>query len=267
MRITIALVLLLIAFTLFGCSKQTVESIKPNTQIIIDGIGNDWEKYNLIFNEDLNFVFGALNTDSTLFLMFRFNDPSLARKFSTNGLTLWLDEEKEMGIHYQDIKLTDRLLNANPKQIRKRPIREAFFPEGAFSITQNDKSLETENLSEFGIEAQFEYVNGLYCFEFSVPIGASADEIHLAGKEIIPIGIELAEVSDEVKKALEEKRGQGKSGGGMSGGGKGGGMRGGGRGGRGGGKGGGGGKSSRTDQPIMDLAGKEIWFEIKLAKN
>ena len=196
--------------------------------------------------------------------MFRFNDPLLARKFAMNGLTLWLDEDKEFGVHYQDYALTHMLLNSDPRQLMRGQIsREAFIPKGSFALINEDKTWETEHLAAFSLNAEFEQVNGLYCFEFSIPLTAQEDKINLSAEKIIPVGIELSAVSEEVQKALKEKREQGMQGrsGGRGKSGMNGGM-GGGMGGRGGGQRAG----RRPLEQQMDFDGKEIWLDVVLAK-
>ncbi len=257
-----AFVLLIVTLSFIDCSNQKIESIKPDSKILIDGIGNDWDKYNLIFNKDFNIVFGALNTDSSLYIMFRFNNPALARKCSLNGLTLWLDEEKKTGINYQDYTLTDMLLNSDPRELMNWPDnRGVFIPGGSFSLINEDRTWESELIPAFDLNAQFELVNGLYCFEFSIPLLARTDKINLSGKKMIPLGVELSAVSDEIKNALKKKRDQRMQSWPSGNDARGGSMRGGGK--RGGGRGG---NRKRTDRPNMDFDGKEIWFDIILEK-
>ncbi|KAA3611290.1 MAG: hypothetical protein D8M58_15080 [Calditrichaeota bacterium] len=251
MKIIHAILLMLFTVAFFACSNQTIESKKPETQILVDGIGNDWEKYNLVFNEDFNIVFGALNTDPTLYLMFRFNDQRLARMFASRGVYLWLDKEKETGIMYRDENLFP-----NPGQRRNRgDIQQGYFPNGTFIVQKKDTVIEQSLKSYPNLEAAFNLNDGLYCFEFKLPLNSTSPVTFISDDNELKVGIELAEVSEEVRSQMEQQR-QGARGSAMSGGRSGGGR---GMGGRGGMRGGG-----RPAQPKTDFDGKEIWLNIIL---
>lgn len=257
------MVLIIFTCTFFACSNQKINSEKPDTLIIVDGIGNDWEKYNLTFDEDLNIVFGALNTDSTIYLMFRFNDQVLARKFALRGLTLWLDEEKQTGINYRDENL--HFFPGRPRK-DKKIIKQAYSPNGAFKLIKKD-SLIDPSLDDYpNLKASFSLNDGLYCFEFMLPLNNNSPMSITPQDNEITIGIELAELSQDIRKQMKEKMKPQRPPGGM-----GGGQRGGMPGGMGGmqGRRKGGQRPAGAPNPHgqqVDFSGKEIWFDVILEK-
>ncbi len=261
MRITTLIAILLSTALFWGCSNQTIESKKVSTQILIDGIGNDWNKGDLTFNEDLDIVFGSSYTDSTLYMMFRFNNRQLARIFATRGLTLWLDKDKQTGIRYRDENL--HFLSEREQRDPKR-LSETYFPSGNFKLVSKEGIIEESLITLAGFDAAFALDNSLYCFEFAVPLDTQSPFSITTQKKEITIGVELAKRVKDEHKPMNMEHSDGESSenhGGVSG-------RRGQRGNRGkySGRSGLGGAIRRPTGNQKNYEGKNIWFDIKLTR-
>jgi uncharacterized membrane protein YgcG len=279
--IKIYLLVLLSIIIVTACGHEKVESQRINMPIEIDGSSEDWADYRQLFNEDWKTVYAIANDDTSISIMMQFRDDQLARKINTRGFTLWLntegDKTKQLGIHYEDRKLMDKMLNdmADGKNMPNREKRKSDFNKtvefsGTFTLIDKEMNLLSEN-GQNGIYAEALYNQGSYCFEYKVTLDANEINPELFNFSLesdLKVGIEIAAVSDEFKEILKEKMGEKmKSGTRPSGGMSGGGMRGGGK--RGGGRGGGGmggPPSGGRDNNMKDTAAQEIWFSVELAK-
>lgn len=283
----IPLILFMVLFV--GCSSKKVESQWVDQPISIDGNGKDWEAFPLEYDEELDIVYGIVNDENSLNLLLRFRDHKLARKMNSRGVILWLDEKgkkkKHFGITYIDENtITDISQMMASRQNRASGQRNSFQQQpqplkGSFSLVREDTlpmSVPSGGLN--GLAAATGYQDGTYCYEFRIPLRKSEETpyaLEAALGKKIKVGMEIAAVSEEVRKQIEEQmaerqqsgsgRGGGMRGGGRGGGGKGGGMRGGGRGGT---KGGGGANgSSNQGDFLKDIDAQEMWVTVVLAKN
>jgi hypothetical protein len=130
-------------------------------------------------------------------------------------------------------------------------------------LAKNDSPTSVPLVETPGFEAAANEKNGIFCFEFSIPLTGeegSSFYLNLSNQNTIKVGLEIIGMSEEeqekLKAEMEERRNLMQSGdmGGRSGGGKRGGMRGGGK--RGGG--------NQSQMPDMD--GEEYWISVLLAK-
>ncbi len=273
--------LLLIIILVTACSNEKIESQWMTSPITVDGSGEDWSEYRQLFNEDWKIMYSTVNDDTSISLIMQFRDHQLARKINTRGLTLWLnsngEEKKNVGIHYEDSKLMNKILNdlADGKRITKPDNRnlemnKAIALTGTFAVVDKDKNIISSTWQN-GIYAKAQYNQGNYCFEYKIEFESNINDIldfTISPDNAINFGIEIAAVSEEFKEIMQQKMadkmksGQRPSGG-MSGGGRsGGGMRGGGMksGGRMGGSPGG-----NRDNMMNDLDAQEIWTTVVLA--
>ena len=105
----------LFVFIVISCGDEEIQSEWMKAPIIVDGISADWADYPQIYNEDWKTIYSIINDDTSLSVLIQFRDYRLARKINTRGLTLWLnsegEKEKNLGIHYEDRKLMDKILN------------------------------------------------------------------------------------------------------------------------------------------------------------
>jgi hypothetical protein len=269
---------LLLLFSLFtgGCGEK-INSTWKSQEITIDGKGEDWEGLPLQYQEDMNVVYGMVNDEKTIDFMIRFNNERLARMFSMRGFALWLngeDEEyKQIGIHYRDESMRDQFMADMKKRSgRNREDETGNFtpqkPTGKFQLAKND-TLTLIHITDIpGFDAAADQNNGIFCFEFSIPLTSETGSVFYLNKnnsQNIKVGLEIPGLSEEEKERIneemEERRSamQGGNTGARGMGGKQSGMRGGRR---------GGGRSGGGDRPQMpDMDGEAYWISVKLAKN
>ncbi len=270
-KIKIFFLLAFLAVVAAGCGEK-IESTWKSQEIVIDGNGEDWEGIPLQFQEDMNVVYGVVNNDDIIAFIIRFNDQQLARMFSMRGFALWLngadEEEKQIGIYYRDEALRHKFLGEMRKRARdnSNDIRKQIkSPEqtGKFHLAKNDTLTPIPLKDIPGFDAAADQKNGVYCFEFSIPLSSENGSPYYLKKLTdgsIKVGLEIIGISEDekekIKAEMEEQRSamQGRSRGGpgmggMKGGRRGGGMRGGG---------------NRPQMPDMD--GEEYWISVQLAK-
>lgn len=267
-------VLLTALILLSSCSEKINSQWK--TGIEIDGQGQDWDGVPLQYNENLKIVYGIVNNEKSLNVIVRFNDPAIARQFAMRGVTLWFNDEnkkdKQSGIHYKaenswaplsaGMRGRGQKTRGNETGQRMMPL-----PSGNFTFARKD-TLTGMPVSEMkGWQAAAGFADGLYTYEFQVPLERLADStpyLNISGKQKIKVGLEIAAMTREERAALKEQMagrddammaGGGRRGGGMSGG-----MRGAGRGGR----GASGGPSGRGLR--QDTGAKEMWITVTLAQ-
>jgi len=257
-----------------GCG-ETVESTWVRSPLVVDGNGKDWNQYPLFYNEDFNLVYGFANNDSLLYCMIRFNDPRLARMMAVRGFTLWADnpdeEEKLLGIHYQDPGLRENLMHMphggrRQSEQQSNSFQKLVPPNGRFTIVRHDTESELDVKDSQGLNAAAGLDGGLYCFEFSLAFQGDASFsqfLNSSPGKSIKVGFEIAGLSEEEQERIKEEmaeRGEemGEERDGMRSGrdGEMGGMRGGGR--------PGGMHDGGPRRPDFD--GEEFWITVKLAK-
>ena len=233
----------LVMSSLISCG-ETIESTWKSQPLVIDGNGKDWEGLPLQYQEDMNLVYGVVNDNRAIDFMVRFNDQRLAQTFARRGFTVWINtedqEEKSLGIHYIDENLKDlampRRFNRGPDKDRNGNIPpQAPEPKGQFTLAKNDSLTGISIKETAGFYASAGYQDGLYCYEFSIPLAlieGSVNYLKISSANEIKIGLEISGLSEEEKKEIEEqmaeRKGSGMRGGGMGGGQRGGGMPGGG---------------------------------------
>jgi len=273
------IVIMIGLFTLTSaCGREKIESQKTTTPIIVNGISDDWKNYNQVLYKDWSAVYSVINDDTSLSLLFQFRDPQLARKINMRGLTLWInsegDKEKVTGIHYENRKFMDAMLDnmaEGKRMLREKPDENFEGPgrdehekfAGTFSLRDNEGYVISNN-GKNGIYGGANKKDGNYCFEFTIKPSAENGLI-ISPDTDLKLGIEIAAVNEEVKEMMEKRKPGGMDGkieppeDGMSGGG----MRGGGR--SGGGMGGPPPDGKRGNMQ-NDTDAQEIWFSVTLAK-
>ncbi len=266
MRKIIFLFVSIIGFAiLFGCKGDQIQNQWADREIAIDGKYADWEGIPQNTLEDQNIVIGTANDNDNFYLMFRTNDERMARRIRMMGVTVWLNKEgkkkKDYGICYSgstDLHISDRP-GLRPTDERSTQMEERMekmwellgknLPRaGRIMIIQGDEKTERDESSFDGPAAGSTYQNGVFCYEFRLPIPISTE----LGKEI-KLGLELGGMSEEDRKAMRQEMG-GRRGSGMRG-------RSGGIGGRPGRMRGGERPSGRTG-----FEKQEMWFSVLLAK-
>ena len=273
MKKSIFIVISLIGFSLIsGCGGDKIENQWLDQEIAIDGKYEDWEGINQNILEDLNIVVGMANDETNLYLMFRMNDERMARRIRMMGVIVWLNKDgkkrKDYGICYTgstDLHISDRpglrptderstQMEERMKKMRER-LGENLPRAGRIMIIQGDEKTERDESAFEGPAAGSTYENGVFCYEFKLPIPISTDL-----KKKMKLGLELGSISDEDRKAMMQELG-GRPGGGIGG-------RPGDRGGRPGGMGGRPGGMRGRERPSggFGFEKQEIWFNVLLAK-
>jgi uncharacterized membrane protein YgcG len=258
-----------------GCGGEKFQSHWKKSDIMVDGQVEDWTNYPVAYYEkdDTRIVLGFANDDTSLNIMIRFRDHRIARLFERRGVILWFDgknqKDKEFGIQYVDPnarKMGLPTMEMFGRDFRREPIfmDQASEPNGSFSLISKD-TVEIPQDGIEGIRAAVDFQQGLYCYEFSIPIYKNEVypyAIKISSKQKVKLGVEIAPVSEEEKERIEEmmkERRQSRQGGS----GRGGGMPGGGM--RGGGMKGGGMRGGGPGRQIPDMDGKEMWMTVLLA--
>ncbi len=235
MKIRIVFALLLFAsLILSACSKAKIKSTIVDTAIQIDGSASDWENVPLFFNKKPPFVLGAVNDTNKLSLMLRFNDPTLAQMMYRRGFNIWFDDEEQFGLNFsgrrQSIRPQGRQ-RVNTDSLNRNRFQNMGFPL-SLSLQDFDVFLKgsVRNVNQTDVRylsAASGVEEGLFCFEFSVPLVPESERGHGAvinKKNTVNITFKIK----EMKRPAGTNSAMSMRGGGMSGG-KSGGMRGGGR--------------------------------------
>ncbi len=273
MRKTIFLFVLFIGLAIIvACKGNKILNQWADRAIAIDGKYADWEGINQNLLEDQNIVIGTANDDNYFYLMLRMNDERMARRIRMMGVTVWLNKEgknkKDYGICYTgstDLHISDRPelrpTDQRSRQMEERmermreKLREKLPRPGMIIIFQGEEKIERNENTLEGPAAGSTYENGVFCYEFKMPIPISTE----LGKKI-KLGLELGGMSDEDRRAMMKQMG-GRPGGGMGG-------RPGGIGGRPGGMGRrpGGMRGGERPSGGFGFEKQEVWFDVVLTK-
>ncbi len=234
------LFVLLLLFTglLSSCSKTKIQSYFSDAAIQIDGSAADWEKVPLFFNEKPAFVFGAVNDTSRLDLMIRFNDPALAQMMYRRGFVLWFDDDEKFGLNFNGRNMPGISQNRrrqNPDSLRKRSFGNKRIPL-SLSLQDFDVILKgsVRNINQSDVlylNAASGVEEGLYCFEFSVPLVPESEKGYgalISKKNEVNVIFKIKEMKRNIRESNASAMSMRGGGGGMSGGRRGGGRRGGG---------------------------------------
>ncbi|OQX87243.1 hypothetical protein B6D60_04340 [candidate division KSB1 bacterium 4484_87] len=274
-KLSFFIVLFLILINISGCKNQELmNQWKPN-ELKIDGSDADWQNVPLFMDEDMNIAFGSANDDENEYLIIKIGDVQLARRIQRMGVTVWLSregkKEKRFGIRYIGSESLAASLRRNlnpegqqPALSRMKKFKKTDLPRfGMIGILHDGKYRTEPENNPWGPSAASQEVNGLFCYEFKIPLQFGMSVTGDADEEIlddIKIGIEIGGITQEMREAMRENvaemrdRKEGMRG--MEGG------RGGGMGGR--GRMGKSGAGMGSD--MSGLEGKEFWLDIKLAE-
>ena len=88
---------------LSGCRAVILESSKPDKDIYIDGIADDWQG-KLIYLEKQNISIGLMNDENFLYVCMIIGDTRIQNRIFHTGLELWFDDvhanRKKIGLRY-----------------------------------------------------------------------------------------------------------------------------------------------------------------------
>jgi len=263
--------------SLSGCRETKLENQWVTEKVTVDGKGDEWNGGSLTYAEAMNLALGTANDADHLYVMFRLNDPAMARRIQMMGVTVWLDgegsKEKTYGLVYRgsvemqrELASKDRpgAAEEDPGAERMRPAMERFggdLPEfGMIRLIERAEKRDMPADNPEGLAAGSALSQGYYTFEFRLPLPISVTD-----GDNMNLCLELGGMSDEEKAKMKESM----PGGGREDGPPAGGRPGGGMGGRpGGGQGGmrGGGRPGGMTPPGQGLEKQELWFAIQRAE-
>ncbi len=261
-------VVFLILINVSGCKNQELMNRWKPDELKVDGLDDDWQSVPLFMDEDMNIAFGSVNDAENEYLIIKIGDVQLVRRIRRMGLTVWIsrkgNKEKRFGVRYVGSESLARSLKQNMNfngQKNSLPRTLNFkrndLPQlGMIGILHDGRFRAEPENNPWGPSAASKEVNGLFCFEFKIPLQFSMSVTGDSEEELpdkIKIGIEIGGITAEMREAMRDKR-EGMRG---MGGGRGGGM---------GGRGGMGKSGAGMGSDMSGLEGKEFWFDIKLAQ-
>ncbi|MGD9899647.1 MAG: hypothetical protein AB7T22_11045, partial [Calditrichaceae bacterium] len=104
MRKSYIMVLMMVLLFMNACGDKNYESRWADIPVAVDGDNSDWSESSLTYFDKMQLVMGISNDEEHLYVIYKFNDISLARRIQMRGVTLWLDangkKNKNFGIQY-----------------------------------------------------------------------------------------------------------------------------------------------------------------------
>ena len=181
-------VLFLTALILLSSCSEKINSQWKTTAIEIDGHGQDWDGIPLQYNENMKIIYGIVNDEKALNFIIRFNDPSVARQFAARGVTLWFNDQnkkdKQSGIHYKEENMWGPISPGIGRRGQNAFQREAgqikaHLPTGNFTLARKDTLTGIPVADIAGWRAAAGFADGLYTYEFQVPLKALANSAYI----------------------------------------------------------------------------------------
>ena len=255
---------------LTGCNTQKVQTNWSAEPVQVDGEMTGWDGITLTYFEDVGAQLGLCNDNENLYILFRFSNQAWVRAIRMGGVTLWLDNsgknKKDFGIRYTGGPSLSELQKMRTSS--GGGFRETLTPEQQQRLLETEKStadqitlidkksnqeITTRADGSGGAAACFAFPQGVYTYEFSIPLQKSSVFGCALGAQpgqIICLGFEWGGMSKEDRQKMMGRIGGGPPAG--IGGGRGGVGRGGMDGGRGG---------PRMQPPEE----QELWVKTQLA--
>ncbi len=225
-----------------GCSSIPVNSQWTDVSVVVDGQNTDWEEMSKTYFKDAGISLGMCNDIDNLYVLIQFRDSKLLRTASSRGFTIWLDEsaskKKDLGLRYIcnppiDLRqLRDDKMDSGRHNLRRRrtpDVHKKVYEQIVVLNGPEDRGRSTNPDGSQGPAACLGSANGVFVYEFAIPLKSSATIQHAINTEMgsdISIGFELSSMDTEKSSQTRQQMG-GKGGGGMKGGRGGGGMSGG----------------------------------------
>jgi hypothetical protein len=268
LRAVLIAVTLVTVLSLAGCGGLTIESVRREGEIVIDGIPIEWRGATT-WIESPNCAIGVKNDDDYLYLCLSSPLEEIAVQIVMRGFTVWLDPAGDKGKTFGiRCPVGFPMGTGKPRELGEVARDQAKFNEmiverlrGAGSVLEilgadDDSSVRLTAGEAAGIDVALGYQDGRVVYELRVPL--RRDEQHpygigADGKHRIGVGFQTPEIKrDEVMAGMGGgRRGGGPPDGAPTGGGVPGDEMGGGR--------WQGGRPGNMPQPI------DIWAKIQLA--
>lgn len=269
--------LMLLTNVLFmGCENKTIQSNWTETSITIDGNSDDWAESRLEYNKENQAVFGFMNDQDNLYLLFRINDRALDRRSPFAMLTLWFDatnrKKKSLGISYSGFPHGRNLESQTPRpedirggfweslteEQKEKLLKKRAEMQGMIRVIDKSKGKE-EIISPGGDKGPavgYNYEKGIiHTYELRIPINKKEGDrfginVELSNK--IALGFELGKGAPDTRRRMMGEGMQGEKR----------------RGGMGRGMGGGHGREGRGEMGRQGVRiNPEFWITVVLATN
>jgi len=211
MKLRMLIFPLLLLSILSSCKTKHVESYWSNS-ISIDGKLSDWDKF--VYLDDVKSAVAVANNDSFLYVAFKTNDKTVAKKIVMNGLTVWLKakglKSPKYGIKYPikpeaDFRNLNNKVFAPPYRINRRTnsppdisnlINIVQKQQTGFEVYgpgKDDIVILGFNNRE-GIRVSIGIYKGQFAYELKFPIFYDPDESHYSlsvkQKDIVTLKLE-----------------------------------------------------------------------------
>jgi len=258
-------VLFLFAIFQVGCENLELNSDWLDSEIIVDGIGDDWPGAKYYFT-DSNISVGLFNDESYLYVCMVVENPMIRAQLMRQGFSLWFDpkgeKEKIFGIRFPlGMKGGER---PTGESLREQD-QEEMIKKFEQSLTEleilgpgKDEVKRIAVKDAKGIEIELRASTGLLVYEIKIPLTPSeANPYAVGAKAGDSIGVGLESPKIQMKRPSDTRGSEGMPGmGGRGGGDRGGDM--GGMGGR--------GMPGEGMRPGMPKELK-IWVKVQLASD
>ena len=195
-------------FLTAGCKTPEIDCSWADTDIAVDGRRTDWGEKPFTHFKDEDVVIGLSNDSSRLYLYFAFRNQQWARLIKRGGLTLWFDtrgkKNRDWGIKYSGgPEIEDSL---DPRHAQPDDRRNHLTDEQKEQLKKDMEKhnrqmtvIDNKNEQEYRIEADgssgpaaaFAVTNGIYTYEFEIPLTSKSGEPFMfcaASGEKITIG-------------------------------------------------------------------------------
>jgi hypothetical protein len=205
--------------TIIGCSQNTLEMQSNWTPelIEIDGYLYDWTDKPMTYFKDEEVSLGILNDNENLYVLFCFRNDQWAQLIRMGGVTLWFDNKgeknKDFGIRYKggpppaEIHGDRRVQIENLPGEQRERFKESQGQESQLIIIDKGKHTITIPGGSHGVSVNSSISQGLYIYEFRVPIKDKEKEYHSINTQpgqTIDVGFEWGLSEDEIMNMRKE---------------------------------------------------------------
>ncbi len=202
-------------------ATEVVESVPLGSRVTVDGHFDEWNGIPVHFLADSVHVLAVANDADTLYVMFRFSEPDLARSILRRGVVLWLDgdgrKRTSFGVRYggseevaaslAGARGTER--TAPPPAAgheRGRRARRRSEPEpGTVVVISGDGSDAKPEQLPGGPVAASALADGVYCYEVAVPlrmVGGELERQPATAERRLELGLQIGGLSDAERRAM-----------------------------------------------------------------
>jgi len=212
-------ILLIVLSPIIGCSQNILEigSYWTPEKIQIDGYLYDWKDIPMTYFKDEEVSLGILNDNENLYVLLCFRNDMWAQLIRMNGVTLWFDKDgekkKDYGIRYKGGNPPVRMEGdrgvkmENLTREQKERFKEMQGLEPQLTIIDKGKHTITSPCGSHGVAVSSSISQGLYIYEFSIPIKEREKEyclINTQPGQTINVGFEWGLSEDEFMNMRKE---------------------------------------------------------------